>query len=119
MAKPDEEAPTTEAQPTAAAKGTGGANEAKAQGTNETTSAEEQAPEPLPPTESGEGENVAFTPQWLIDNSQAVLGVPVQVASGALANAEEEFLTPEQAKSKIDAWLETPVEVDTADGEEG
>jgi hypothetical protein len=115
VAKPDEDAPETEAQPTATAKGSSTSGGAKAEA--KTTEPTEGTPEALPPTEQEQGGETAFTPQWLIDNSEAVLGHPMHVASGALAGAEEEFLTVDQAKSKIDAWLETPVVADT--GEEG
>lgn len=120
MAKPEDEAPETEAQPTAAAKGSSGSGAKAAPKTTEVASEEpsgEEEPQALPPTEQEQGDVTAFTPQWLIDNSEAVLGYPVQVTAGALLGSEEEFLTVEQAKGTIATWLETPVATDS--GEEG
>lgn len=67
----------------------------------------------LAPTEkvNSKGET-QFAREWLIANSQGVLGHDSHVVVGALHGDSDEYMTVAQATKKIDTWLNTEVTFD-------
>jgi hypothetical protein len=65
-----------------------------------------------PPTELPVGD--------LIANSDALIGYPVHATSVALSDRPaDEVINVDLAKSLVDAWMDTPVQVDPAQEQEG
>jgi hypothetical protein len=61
------------------------------------------------PTQVQRSGEDAFAISRLITDAPDFLGVASHVAAGALHNSDKEYLTVEQAKKQIDAWLGTEV----------
>lgn len=67
----------------------------------------------LPPTEkTTRGGDSQFARQWLIDNSQNMLGCDSHVVVGALHGDDREYLTVKEATKAIEQWLDSVVTLD-------
>jgi hypothetical protein len=84
---------------------------------DEEPKATEATAEPTDMTASEEPEVVEVPVTQLVEESSDFLGVPSHTAMGALSGDLDGMMTATDAKAKVDAWLEQPVQ--TEGDEEG
>jgi hypothetical protein len=97
-------------------RGSRAAKAAEAEPEATTTETVEVGPE-VTANASEEPEVVAVPVTQLVEESSDFLGVPSHTAMGALSGDLDGMMTAPEAKAKVDAWLEQPVQ--TEGDEEG
>lgn len=66
--------------------------------------------EALPPTQKSVGGVTAYAMDRLISEGEGLLGYEPHVVAGAMHGVDKEYLTVDQAKARVERWLDSPAD---------